>query len=119
MEKGPFTKGHDVFDIIKERCDEGFMGVTYERNDRYTGVWFKTTQTAEAARKTINEHVGWSIMSKPGGYDKEDDDNPFTCDCFCVALVPKDVADRNDKHGGDPMVGALSECVEAGIEVRI
>ena len=120
MDKGPFVKGHYVFDIIKEICCDlkEFMGITYETGDSYSGVWFRNTEAAENIRKTVNERVGWSIISKPCDYDKYDDDNPFTCDAVCVGTVPKDISDRNDKYNGDAMIGALMECAEMGVQIK-
>ena len=121
MQTGPYIKDHALFVIIKDlgKDIDEFMGLTYETGDSYAGIWFKTKKAAEAMRKTVNERIGWSILSKPEAYGMYDDGNPFTCDAVCVSPVPKDIADRNDKYDGDAMVGALMECIESGIEVRI
>lgn len=122
MEKGPFVKDHELFTLIRSMPKElrsGCMGFTYENCDRYAGIWFETEEQAWTFRHAMNKRIGWSIISNPETMDKYDDLNPFTCDVACVSPLPKDIADRNDKYGGDALKGALAACRESGIEVRI
>lgn len=120
METGPFVKDHALFTLIRS-MDEAkpCLGFTYERCDRYAGIWFPTEADAQTFRAALNSQIGWSIASKPDLLSAESDLNPFTVPVACISPVPKDIADRNDKYGGDAMVGALSACMEAGIEVRL
>ena len=120
MERGPFIKSHPLFALIRGMPDDvcnGCLGFTYEVFDRYAGIWFKTEAQAWTFRDTMNKQIGWSIISKPDVMDKYSDLNPFTCDVACVLPLPKNIADRNEKYGGDAMKGALAACREAGIEV--
>lgn len=123
MEQGPFEKDHELFALIRsgsfDEHRQECMGFTYETPDKYAAIWFKSVASATAFRDAMNKHMGWSIISKPDMLSSNSDLNPFTCDAVCVCPLPKDIADRNDKYGGDAMAAALDVCRQAGIEVRI
>ena len=114
MEEGPFVKGHELFALIQ---NSGCMGVTYETDDQYAAIWFKSMTDAAAFRKCTNERVGWSIISKPEALSAESESNPFACDAVCVCPLPKRIADRNEKYGGNAMAAALDACRQAGIQI--
>lgn len=120
MDKGPFVKEHPLFSLVREMEQaKGCLGFTYETGDCYAGIYFKTMEEATTFHDACNKHVGWSIISKPEWLDQYSDSNPFTKAVACVSPLPKVIADRNDKYGGDAMVGALMACVDAGVEVRL
>ena len=74
---------------------------------------------AEQIRQHVNKLAGYSLIAKPEYTPASFDSNPYTRDAICFCLLPKSVADSNDKYQGDAMVGALMACVEAGVEVRL
>jgi hypothetical protein len=134
--EGPFIKGHpiylDLYTLAKDLF-EPFVGVSrvYESYDTYGGFWItygkaantkvdaiRAMDAATAIRKLMNAHVGFSIIAKPQFYEANSDSNPYTSDAVCLCLVPKRIADRNEKCDGDAMIGALAACVDAGIEIR-
>lgn len=120
MEKGPFIKDHEFFLLAKTLPEsKTALGFTYETWDAYAAVWFRTVKEANDFRVAVNQSVGWSIASKPDVVNKSDELNPWTIDAAYVSILPKETADRNDKHGGDALVGALAACVEAGAEIKI
>ena len=67
----------------------------------------------------MNKSAGFSLIAKPCYRLHEDDDNVYAADAVCLCLLPKVVADRADNYNGDPMISALVECVEAGVQVRL
>lgn len=119
MEKGPYIKSHPVIQAIRDFNPAGCKGFTYEIFDKYTTIWFNHLAEAELFRRDFNAKIGWSIVTKPEMISSDDDANPYIIDVACVCLVPKDIADRNEKYDGDAMKGALMELVESGIEVRL
>lgn len=120
MEKGPFVKDHEFFILVKLVPEsKTALGFTYETWDSYAAIWFKTVKEANDFRTAVNQSVGWSIASKTDVVDKHSEANPWTIDVAYVSILPKDLADRNDKYGGDALVGALAACVEAGAEVSM
>ncbi len=120
MEKGPFVKSHELFTLIRTMEEASpCMGVTYETCDQYAGIWFRSLTEATTFRDALNARIGWSIASKPDVMGADSDVNPFTFSVVCVSPLPKEIAERNDRYGGDAMVGALAACVEAGAEVRL
>lgn len=120
MEKGPFTKDHLFFLLAKTLPEsKTALGFTYETWDAYAVVWFRTVEEANDFRSAVNQSVGWSVASKPDVLDKNEGTNPWTMDVANVCILPKEIADRNDKYGGDALVGALAACVEAGVEIKI
>lgn len=134
IQAGPYVRGHSVYkqlyDLAKHLF-EPFHGVstTYESDDSYGGFWatFATSALSDAqamsaatvVRAFINTAIGYEIVAKPVIYRASDDANPLTMDAVCFCLVPKEVADRNAKYGGDATVGAYVACIEAGVTVKI
>lgn len=135
-QEGPFVKGHfiyaEIYNKVAKDLFEPFIGVSrvYEGFDTYGGFWatygsktkadaIRAMEAAHAIRKRVNDHFGFSIVAKPEFHEAHIYLNPYTDDAIFLCLVPKSVADRNNAHNGDAMVGALAACVEAGITVNI
>ena len=116
-QEGPFKKGHPFFEKLKKYDFEASLGVTYETFDIYAICWVKNMEAALDIRRIINTEYGWEILSKPKEVKKCSEDNPFIFDCVAMSVVPKHIADRNAKYGGDALIGALAGALEGGAEV--
>lgn len=135
MEKGPYVKEHPFFqfirvDLAQNDPETPVAGFTYETSDTYACIWLCVKEQsaptlqqllvyAQTLRSRVNSAVGYNILSKPDERGACDQDNPFTTDAVCLAVLPRDVAERADKYGGNPMAAALAACIEAGAEVRL
>ena len=91
---GPYLKDHPVVAAIRKTLDghseieNDCMGFTYEDDDHYTIMWFKTLRTASAARQLINERFGRDIATEPGLISASDILNPFVLDAAAFNLMP-------------------------------
>ena len=132
--EGPFIRDHPVFMAVWNQTKdlfEPFVSVSrqYETGGSYGGFWAtlgkdaalrrpEAEAQAEKIRTYVNKLVGYSLMAKPEYTLANADHNPYTSDAVCFCLVPKSIADRNERFGGDAMLGALVACVEAGAFVK-
>lgn len=120
MEEGPFTESHVFFPLVKKLPEwKLVVGVMYENDYRYAGIWFRRMDDANHFRRVVNRLVGWSIIGQPEALSKDSDANPWTFDAVAAVPLPKKTADYNDRFDGNVLRGALSRCREAGIEVRM
>lgn len=103
-------------------------GKTYEGPDKYGCFWIgqsglptkeEEMRAAEAIRARMNEAAGYPAIAAPEWHSRQSDDNPFTCDAIALCLMPRAMAERAAKYGGNPMAAALANLREMGVEVRL
>jgi len=123
-----FLKGHPIFDqiLIAASPDLDRAAKSYETGDKYAGIWLLPvadyTDKVDAIVAKVNTSIGWPVLAKPAVIKAENESNPFTHDAILIQVVPREVGERNVKHGGDTMVGAYAElarvCEEGGIKLE-
>ncbi len=134
--EGPFLRGHKIYKLVYDFCKEEFgpcpgVSTSYEGSDMYGGFWAtlgengtksRLLSIANTVREKVNTEFGYNIIPKPDYYDSTIDswdDSPYFSPSVFLGLLPKSIAQRNDRFDGDAVVGAVMSCVEAGIVVKL
>jgi hypothetical protein len=127
-----FVKGHQVFEKIYPELKAfrfDISGTTYETGDSYATLW-KVVESKDhandviafwsAIRKTINEKLGYPMLSTAKHMDRFDGGNPYTKDVVYIEVLPEEKGRLTEElAGGDALAAAYIQFIHAGGELRI